>query len=355
MKSRVPRALRPCCSPGRVARVAVGISLGAFAAIGRAQDLRESATPLAYFLHSAGPAAAPVRVLDWALAALCAGVCVVIAGLLGFAMRRKRNVADPAATTRDVTANRIVLVGTIVSSLLLLGALVAMLRVLAAVAEPPREPALTIQVTAYDWWWKVTYIGPSGLPFNTANEIHIPTGEPVRILLQSADVIHAFWVPALAGKTQAIPGQVNRQWLQADRPGIWRGQCTQFCGPQHAHMAMEVIAQSPDDFAHWLDAQAHLVTAPDNEAAQRGEHVFAVHCAACHAVRGSLSSGAQAPDLTHLASRRWLGAGTLVNTHANRLDWVAHAQQIKPESLMPNIVLTPDETHDLGAWMDTLQ
>lgn len=320
----------------------------------------DSATPLAYFLHSAGPASAPVRVLDWALAALCVGVCVVIAVLLWIAIRRKRHAAEIDEiphddATRDGTANRIVMVGTVVSSALLLGALVAMLRVLAAVAEPPHEPALTIKVTAYDWWWKVTYIGPSGLLFNTANEIHIPTGEPVQILLQSADVIHAFWVPALAGKTQAIPGQVNRQWLQVDSPGVWRGQCTQFCGPQHAHMAMEVVAQSPADFAHWLDAQAHLVSAPNSESAQRGEHVFAVHCAACHAVRGSLSNGAQAPDLTHLASRRWIGAGTLVNTHANRLDWVAHAQQIKPESLMPNIVLTPEATQDLGAWMDTLQ
>ncbi|WP_415913828.1 cytochrome c oxidase subunit II [Paraburkholderia sp. J76] len=322
-------------------------------------------TPLAYFLHSAGPASGPVLALDWGLAALCLGVCIVIAGLLYMALRRKRResaTSDEALAQANVadeqgerTANRIVAVGTAISSALLLGALVAMLRVLAAVADPPREPALTVTVTAYDWWWKVTYRTPAGTSFDTANEIHIPTGEPVRIDLQSADVVHAFWVPALAGKTQAIPGQVNHQWFEADRPGIWRGQCTQFCGPQHAHMAMEVVAQTPADFARWLDAQRQPAAAAPGGAALRGEQLFDARCSGCHAVRGTPSSGAQAPDLTHLVSRRLIAAGTLANTPVNRLDWVEHAQQRKPESLMPDIALTPAEASDLGAWLDTLQ
>ncbi|SDE17910.1 cytochrome c oxidase subunit II [Paraburkholderia lycopersici] len=321
-------------------------------------------TPLAYFLHSAGPAAAPVRVLDWALAALCIAVCIVIALLLFMALRRRRDAvpqdeAMPQANVADEegerTANRIVAVGTAISSVLLLGALVGMLRVLAAVAEPPRAPSLTVTVTAYDWWWRVTYRTPGGTTLETANEIHIPTGEPVRVDLKSADVVHAFWVPALAGKTQAIPGQVNHQWLQADHPGVWRGQCTQFCGPQHAHMAMEVVAQAPADFARWLAAQQKPAASAQSGAAQRGEQRFAARCAGCHTVRGTQAAGEQAPDLTHLASRRLIAAGTLANTPANRLDWVAHAQQIKPESLMPDIALTPAEASDLGAWLDTLQ
>ncbi|MBV8260919.1 MAG: c-type cytochrome [Paraburkholderia sp.] len=230
-----------------------------------------------------------------------------------------------------------------------------MLRVLAAVADPPRASTLTVHVTAYDWWWKATYSTPSGAIFATANEIHIPTGEPVQIELESADVIHAFWVPALAGKTQAIPGQINRQWIQADQPGVWRGQCTQFCGPQHAHMALEVVAEPPDAFARWTGNQARPATLPGNAAAQHGEQVFMAHCAACHTVRGTEATGAQGPDLTHLASRRLIAAGTLANTSANRLDWIAHAQRIKPVSLMPGIVLTPAEARDLAAWLDTLQ
>ncbi|TDG03258.1 cytochrome c oxidase subunit II [Paraburkholderia guartelaensis] len=337
----------------------------ACAAFGTFSAACRAATPLAYFLLSAGPASGPVQVLDWALAALCVGVCTVIAALLYIAIRRnRRESASPNATLSQVnvadergerTATRIVAVGTAISSVLLLGALVAMLRVLAAVADPPRAPSLTVTVTAYDWWWKVTYQTPAGASFVTANEIHIPTGEPVRVDLQSADVVHAFWVPALAGKTQAIPGQVNHQWIEADRPGVWRGQCTQFCGPQHAHMAMEVVAQAPADFSRWLDAQQQPAAAAQSGAAQRGEQLFDARCSGCHAIRGTQSEGAQAPDLTHLASRRLIAAGTLANTSLNRLDWVAHAQQRKPESLMPDIALTPAEASDLSAWLDTLQ
>ncbi|PVX61390.1 cytochrome c oxidase subunit 2 [Paraburkholderia unamae] len=336
------------------------ISLGSFSLDCRAE------TPLAYFLHSAGPASRPVQILDWALAALCVGVCIVIAALLYAAIHRKHRArisADSHLSQAHVAdergerlANRIVAIGTAISSVLLLAALVGMLRVLAAVADPPVAPALIVTVTAYDWWWKVTYETPDGTRFATANEIHMPASEPVRIDLQSADVVHAFWVPALAGKTQAIPGQVNHQWLDADSPGVWRGQCTQFCGPQHAHMAMEVVAQAPDDFARWLASQARpAAPAQEGGAAQRGEKLFVALCAGCHAIRGTQANGAQGPDLTHLASRRLIAAGTLANTPANRLDWVAHAQQLKPESLMPDIALTPAEASDLGAWLDTLQ
>jgi cytochrome c oxidase subunit 2 len=265
---------------------------------------------------------------------------------------------DPSAQgggAAERKANRIVAIGTGISTLLLLGSLIAMLRVLAAVADPPGHAPLTIHVTAYDWWWKADYATPSGATFSTANELHIPTGVPVQVTLDSADVIHAFWVPALAGKTQTIPGQTNRQWLQADHPGVWRGQCSQFCGVQHAHMAFEVVAEPPAAYARWLDAQARPAAAPASPAAQRGEKVFEARCAACHTVRGTQALGAKAPDLTHLVSRRMIAAGTLLNTPQNRLAWIAHAQQIKPGCLMPDIALTSAEANDLSAWLDTLQ
>jgi cytochrome c oxidase subunit 2 len=331
--------------------------------LGAMADCR-AATPLAYFLHSAGPAAAPVRLLGWTLAGLCMAVCVAIAVLLMLAMRRRGNPVQmtpaPAEGTgrldrHEIQANRIVIIGTVISTVLLFAALIAMLRVLVAVADPPGVPALTVSVTAYDWWWKVTYATPDTTRFATANEIHIPTGEPVQIDLASADVVHAFWVPALAGKTQTIPGQTNRQWLQADHPGVWRGQCTQFCGAQHAHMAMEVVAEPPEVFARWLEREAHPAALPPNATAVRGEHLFEARCAACHSVRGTPANGAQAPDLTHLAARRLIAAGTLVNTSANRIDWIEHAQRIKPGSLMPDFPLTPSEATGLAAWLDTLQ
>ena len=326
---------------------------------GVATPAARATTPLAYFLHSGGPAAQPVRALGWGLAALCVFVVVAIAALLAFALARRRDDRDDQRSTINPRiANAIVGIGTAVSAALLFGALVAMLRVLVAVAQPPQRPALTLHVTAYDWWWKVSYpqnAGTDGIAFDTANEIHIPVGEPVAIQLDSADVIHAFWVPALAGKTQTIPGQTNHQWIEADRPGVYRGQCTQYCGAQHAHMAFEVVAQPAAEFARWLAAQRLAAAAPATLAAQRGERVFDARCAACHTIRGTDAHGQQAPDLTHLLSRRLLAAGMLANTPANLHAWIAHAQRIKPGTLMPDIPLAPADARDLDAWLTTLR
>ncbi|MEF9442050.1 cytochrome c oxidase subunit II [Burkholderia sp. 1B3(2022)] len=309
--------------------------------------------PLAYVIHAAGPAAQPVFVLGWALLALCSFVCVAIAVLLLIALFRRRAQAGGGY----VSGLTIVTVGTVISILLLFGALVYMLRVLGAIAAPPRPPALTIVVTAQDWWWAVRYPDDANGPgFVTANEIRIPVGEPVAIELKSADVIHAFWVPQLAGKTQTIPGQTNRQWLQADRPGIYRGQCSQYCGAQHAHMAFEVVAEPPDAFRAWLAAQRQPAQAPTASAGaeRRGQRVFAARCAGCHAVRGTDATGDAGPDLTHVGTRRLLAAGTLDNTPDNLRRWIAHAQQIKPQSLMPSIALAPRDADDLSAYLATL-
>lgn len=318
-----------------------------------------ASTPLAYILHAAGPASRPVFVLGWVLTALCVGVCLLIAALLLIAMFRRRAPVDangasvPPITERG--GGRAVLTGALISTALLLAALIYTLWVLASVASPAREPALTITVTAYDWWWKVDYGETSGQSFTTANEIHIPVGEPVQVNLKSADVIHAFWVPALAGKTQNIPGQINRQWLQADRPGVYRGQCTQYCGAQHAHMAFEVVAQSQQDYDSWFAAQARAAAAPTNADAVRGQHVFMERCAGCHTVRGSDAAGVQAPDLTHLQSRRLIAAGALQNSPLNVMNWIAHAQEIKPQALMPDIKLSPADGRDLAAYLATLK
>ncbi|RQZ16652.1 cytochrome c oxidase subunit II [Burkholderia sp. Bp9031] len=337
----------------RIACLAAGACVAASAAA-RAADAPASPAgplPLAYVAHAAGPAAGPVFVLGWALLALCMLVCMAIAVLLLVAMFRHR--AQPGDSPGGGLA--IVTVGSAISIVLLFGALVYMLRVLGAVASPPRPPALTIVVTAHDWWWAVRYPDDaSGAAFVTANEIHIPVGEPVAIELKSADVIHAFWVPQLAGKTQTIPGQTNHQWLQADRPGVYRGQCSQYCGAQHAHMAFEVVAEPPDAFRAWLAAQRQPASAPAAGAEQRGRHVFAARCAGCHAVRGTDAAGDAGPDLSHLGSRRLLAAGTLDNTPENLRRWIEHAQQVKPQTLMPSFALAPRDADDLAAYLATL-
>ncbi|WP_416135178.1 cytochrome c oxidase subunit II, partial [Burkholderia glumae] len=274
-----------------------------------AAEAAQGARPLAYIAHAAGPAARPVLVLGWALIALAAGVCLVIAVLLALAIWRRGRRDGRGGLTMVVG-------GTLVSTLLLFAATVAMLRVLGMVAAPPRRPALTIVVSAYDWWWRAAYPAQDGhgAAMVTANEIHIPVGEPVRIELHSADVIHAFWVPQLAGKTQAIPGQTNRQWLQADQPGVYRGQCSQYCGVQHAHMAFEVIAQPPDAYRAWLAAQRRPAEAPRPAPARRGQAVFAARFAPSHATRGSEAARPAGPDLPTFAAPRRVPPGHVPST-----------------------------------------
>ena len=312
--------------------------------------------PLNYFLHSAGPAAAPTMHLGWMLTALAVAVSSLIAVLLLVAIARSRPRADPAALHADSGGVAWIYVGTGVTSVVLFVTLAYVLVTLETVAAPARQPNLTITVTAYDWWWKVTYSDAPGAARNfvTANEIHIPVGEPVKIELQSADVIHAFWVPQLAGKTQTIPGQINEQWIEADRPGTYRGQCSQFCGAQHAHMAFEVIAQSAQDFDAWRLAQGQTAQPVGGADAAAGQRLFGERCAGCHTVRGTDALGVAAPDLTHLDSRRLLAAGALTNTPAHQLDWVQHAQRIKPDSLMPSITLSAADAAALSAYLSTL-
>lgn len=328
-------------------------ALGAEAPSREADALAAASTPLAYFLRSKGPAAQPVIYLGWTLATICVLVCAIIAGMLLIGMFRRRKQQDARALVSG-GGLPLVFVGSLLSTIALFGIAVYMLSVLAEVADPPNAPKLTVAVTAYDWWWKVDY-GEGGSHFSTANELHIPSGVPVLVLLKSADVIHAFWVPDLSGKTQTIPGITNRQWIQADHPGIFRGQCTQYCGVQHAHMAFEVYAQPQADYDRWYAAQMTAAPAPSTAQAIRGRKLFEERCAGCHTVRGSKAAGVQAPDLTHVLSRRLLAAGSVINTPENLIDWIQHAQEIKPGTLMPDMKLVPAEASDLSAYLATLK
>lgn len=313
------------------------------------------AAPLEYLAHAAGPASLPTQRLAWVLIALVSSVVVAVAVLLVAALTRRR--AKPGGIGAETGGMSWIYVGTGLSSVALFAALVYVMATLESVAAPPAPPALTIDVTAYDWWWKVEYpdADEPSHRFATANELHIPVGEPVRVTLRSADVIHTFWVPQLAGKTEMIPGQINEQWMQADTPGIYRGQCSQFCGAQHAHMAFEVIAEPAAQFDAWRRRQMRAAAAPAEAAARAGQRIFGERCAGCHAVRGTDAAGAQGPDLTHLGARRLIAAGQLQNTPENQLEWVEHAQRIKPDSMMPSIALPASEASALSAYLSTLQ
>lgn len=311
--------------------------------------------PLNYFMHSYGPAARPTMYLGWVLAGISAVVCFIIALLLIMAVFRKRQAADPRAIGPEDQGIRWLYIGTGISTCVLAGLVVYSMMVLNAVAKPPGAPAVTLTVTGYDWWWKIEYEhSDPAQHFITANELHIPVGQPVLIKLKSADVIHAFWVPTLAGKTQMIPGLTNQQWIQADVPGTYSGQCTQYCGTGHARMGFEVIAEDARDFEKWRDAQRQSASPASISVDDPGYKLFMDRCAGCHAIRGTEAAGAHAPDLTHLKSRRRLAAGLLTNTPDHLMDWIIHAQQLKPGSRMPSIDLSKAESSALAVFLSKL-
>jgi cytochrome c oxidase subunit 2 len=212
-------------------------------------------------------------------------------------------------------------------------------------------------VTAQQFWWELRYRGTEGLEtVITANELHVPVGRTVEVRLHSIDVIHSFWVPALQGKLDAIPGKTNVTWIRAERPGTFPGQCAEYCGMQHALMRLLVVAQPDAEFTRWLEGQARPAAAPSDERTQRGAGLFLLHCARCHAIRGTPASfGLGGPDLTHVASRRTLAAGTLANVKGNLAGWIADPQTLKPGNRMPRIPLAAEDFHAVLEYVGSLR
>jgi cytochrome c oxidase subunit II len=211
---------------------------------------------------------------------------------------------------------------------------------------------LTVEVVGHQWWWEVRYPGTAAV---TANEVHIPVDTPVRVEVRTADVIHSFWVPRLNRKIDAIPGQRNVVELDADAVGRYRGACAEFCGLQHAHMALEVVADPPDVFRRWLAVQAAPAAAPAAGRAEQGAQLFAASCGSCHAIRGTPAGGDVGPDLTHLASRASLAALTLANTRSGLRAWIAAPQHAKPGNQMPDLGLGGARLDALVAYLEGLR
>ncbi len=312
--------------------------------------------PMTY-LATAGPHADPVTALTWALIVLSLAVMAIIAILVsvGVIVRRARGGAtpqlrDPGGGTRWFA------IGLTLTGIAIVVSAVWTFAVVAEVNSPSAKPALTIHVIAHQWWWEARYLPDQpGQAFDTANEIHIPVGQPVLVELSGADVIHSFWIPALAGKTDTIPGRTNITWLQADRAGVYRGQCTEYCGAQHAHMAVYAVADPPAAFAAWRAAQLAPAAAPATPQAQAGLGVFQAHCAVCHTVRGAGAEGILGPDLTHLMSRRTIAAGALPNRVGSLGGWIANPQAVKPDAKMPATNLSGPELGALLAYLETLK
>lgn len=304
-------------------------------------------------LDPGGPRAAPVTDLWWFLLVAATAVCVLVTALVGVAVvagrRRGRSYEElPRGLVGMIVGLGVVLPGITIVVLSVWSFSVDR-EVLAA-----EEDELTIEVTGHRFWWEVRYPESGAV---TANEIVIPTGRAVRIELTSEDVIHSFWVPELAGKADLIPGRTNQVYIAADEPGRYRGQCAEFCGIQHANMRIFVDALEPGAFEQWLADHAAPAEAPaDDEAFVLGQQVFlSAGCASCHTVRGQGATGAVGPDLTHVASRQTIAAGTLENTPGNMAAWILRPQAVKPGSLMPATALSAEELDALLSFLRSLE
>jgi cytochrome c oxidase subunit 2 len=309
-------------------------------------------------LHPAGPQATYISHLWWWMLWVYTGVFVLVMGFLLYAIlhHRPQNQVATAPETERRTA-RVVVAAVVVTGLILFGFLVADFWTDRALAALSTSQPVKIKITGHQWWWDVAYAAtvPSQM-VTTANELHIPVGRPVLLELTSQDVIHSFWVPNLHGKKDLIPGYVTTLWLQADRPGVFRGQCAEFCGHQHAHMALLVVAEPPETFSAWLEGQQHPAVAPSDALQQRGQEVFlSSACVLCHTIRGTPAGAKAAPDLTHLASRQTLAAGTLPNMPGHLAGWIVDAQRIKPGNKMPPNSLTGSDLQALLAYLTSLK
>jgi cytochrome c oxidase subunit 2 len=226
-----------------------------------------------------------------------------------------------------------------------------------AISTRPGDKPLVIQITGQQWWWSIEYLDEApSQHFTTANELHIPVGRPIVLNLRSPDVIHSFWVPNLHGKMDLIPGRLNVTWLRADVPGIYRGQCAEFCGTQHAHMGLVVVAESAEDYQRWAEAQRHNAPEPSTPEQARGRGIVeGGPCALCHTVRGTQAAARTAPDLTHFASRSTIAAATAPNTRGYLAGWIANPQHLKPGNRMPATGLDAADLQAVLAYLETLK
>jgi cytochrome c oxidase subunit II len=298
-------------------------------------------------LDPAGPYAGSIAVLSWVLFAMAAVVLGVVLVALWIALFGKERLR------RKLGGKTVIWAGGIAFPLVVLtGLLVYGLTLTRDLTEPAPAGAMRIQVTGEMWWWRVAYLDEQGrVAMWDANELHIPTGRTVELELRSADVIHSFWVPRLSGKLDMVPGRVNIMKIRADEPGVYGGQCAEYCGGPHALMGFVIIAHPPEQFAQvMLSRQA--VIAPD--AAGRGAQLFAsAGCAACHRIAGTPFNGMAGPDLTYVGTRRTLGAGILPNNRGTMMGWIGNAQAIKPGNRMPPYTVLPaEDIRDLAIYLE---
>ncbi len=290
--------------------------------------------------------------LFWFILLITAGVFVLVETLLLYAVVRFR-ARDPQAIPPQIHGNNALEISWTTATALGLAVIFAMTWRTMAATSAPQVDALPVKVIGHQWWWEFQY--PT-LGITTANELVIPVGRPVRMIVTSADVIHSFWVPQLGGKMDAIPGRENVLWLQSDVEGIYHGQCAELCGISHANMRLRVRVVSDAEFQRWVEAQRVPAAQPADPLAQRGYQIFlSKACVGCHTIEGTPAKGNVGPNLTHVGSRTTIAAGLLENTPENLALWLDNPPAVKPGSLMPRLGLTSEEIQALVAYLSSLK
>ena len=309
-------------------------------------------------LDPAANAAQELHGLFWLFTITCGIVWAAVMLVLAGALLRRCQAGRPERERKRAERRSGYVIGGAVAAtaLVITGFTLASYVVTRTVAADHPE-ALVVRLRGLQWWWEVTYADPSpNQVFVTANELHLPLGRPVRLELSAGDVIHSFWVPNLAGKQDMIPGRDNVLTFTPERAGTYRAQCAEFCGLQHAHMALHVVVETPEEFQRWREAQLAEAAAPESAEEVTGRAVLeSKACGACHTVRGTAAAGTLGPDLTHVAGRRTIAAGMLPTTRGSLAAWIADPQTIKPGNNMPMVPLSPDELQAVSAYLMRLR
>lgn len=303
-----------------------------------------------------GPAARAINDVWWIMFWVATAIFVLVIAIMLGAIFRRRHGTTPNLRQGVSPGDGIgwVLLGGVVLPVVVLVPLLVLALVSGNAASfPPTSPAVIIEVDGKLWWWEVRYPEHDVI---TANEIHIPVGQPVQINLRSDNVIHSFWVPPLQGKTDLIPGHTNTTWIQADTPGVYRGFCTEYCGLQHANMLFEVVAEPPDEFQAWLARQQEPPAQPTEGLEHTGMVAFMrPSCMGCHTIAGTPAQGTIGPNLSHVGSRRTIVSGTLPRNRGTLAGFIADPQGVKPGNLMPDLNVHVEDAHAIAAYLDSLK
>ena len=306
-----------------------------------------------------GTSAINLKQLILLIVVVCSIVWMLVMIALIFALwrgrgRRQDRISVNLAAERRMT---VFVLAAVVATVTIICAFTVLSFFVTRTLNVAGDDDLTVKVRGLQWWWGLEYFASApDQRFETANEIHIPVGRNVRLQLEGLDVIHSFWVPSLAGKQDLIPGRPHELIIRAEHAGVYRGQCAEFCGLQHAHMAFFVIAEEQQAFDEWARSQRENAASPSDSELTAGEHAFLTkQCAACHRIRGTAATGTTGPDLTHVGGRKYIAAGLLETTRGSLAAWIADPQTLKPGNNMPLVPLNADELRSISAYLASLK